>query len=88
MRHHLSLIQEMVKGGNSAEINDYVEGLNNRLTQTEAPEYCKSNAINALLSMYAENARTSGVDLNASIALPEKLFVDEIDLCALISNAL
>lgn len=88
MRHHLSLIQEMVKGGNSAEINDYVEGLNNRLTQTEAPEYCKSNAINALLSMYAEKAQTSGVDFNASIALPEKLFVDEIDLCALISNAL
>lgn len=87
MRHHFSVIQELMKGGGNSRVEEYLAGLNGRLDQTEKTEYCKNVTINALLSVYAERARNNGIMLHAHISLPEAPFVDEIDLCSVISNA-
>lgn len=87
MRHHFSVIQGMLKEGSNPQVEEYLVGLNGRLDQTEKTEYCKNATINALFSVYAERARSNGIMFDAHISLPEVLFIDEIDLCSVISNA-
>lgn len=87
MRHHFSVIQGMLKGGSNSQVEEYLAGLNGRLEKTEKTEYCKNSTINALFSVYAERARSAGVAFDTHISLSEEPFVDEIDLCSVISNA-
>lgn len=87
MRHHFSVIQGMLQEGGNSRVEEYLVGLNGRLDQTEKIEYCKNATINALLSVYGERARSNGIAFDAHISLPEVPFVDEIDLCSVISNA-
>lgn len=87
MRHHFSVIQGMLQEGGNSRVKEYLVGLNGRLDQTEKTEYCKNATINALLSVYGERARSNSITFDAHISLPEVPFVDEIDLCSVISNA-
>lgn len=87
MRHHFSVIQGMLQEGSNPQVEEYLVGLNGRLDKTEKTEYCKNTTINALLSVYGERARSNGIAFDVHISLPEVPFVDEIDLCSVISNA-
>lgn len=87
MRHHFSVIQGLLSNRDYDKIGEYVDGLSGRLSDTENIQYCKAGTINAVLSVYAEKAKQQNIIFDAAVSLPESLFIDETELCSILSNA-
>lgn len=88
MRHHFSVIRELIRGGNAAEAEAYIQTLGVRLEETEQKSYCRNPVANAVLSSLFGRAEELGVRVHSEVDLPQKLPFDDADVCAVFSNLL
>lgn len=88
MRHHLTTIRGMLAGGDTEGAQAYVEKLGSGLAESELERRCANAAVNAVLGSYAARAKSLGCEASMDVLLPEKLPVEETELCVLLSNAL
>ncbi len=88
MRHHLLILEGLVKQGNTDGILSYIENMNGQLSDTEQVIYCENKAANAVLSGYIGQAKEMDCSVTTKVWLPEELPYDEMDLCMLLANAL
>jgi hypothetical protein len=88
MRHHLSLISSFAKEGNLKKIRDYLSNTAAAIDALTPKHYCENETVNLILSSFENKAKKMLVTLQADVTLPEKLDVNDTELCALLSNAL
>lgn len=88
MRHHLLALSNILHDSDSTHAEDYINALVERLEDTENVVYCKNQIINAVLSSYITKAKKIGCVLDTHISIPEKLEIQDIDLCVILANAL
>lgn len=87
-RHHMRALSALLQEGRADAALDYVAGWQGQLTRIESRSWCKNAAVNAVLSSYVTQAEEAGCSLEATVALPEVLPVEELDLCVTLANAL
>lgn len=86
MRHHFSVIKELVRDGNAGEAEKYIDSLGEKLEGTEQRTYTANPIVNAVLSRLLEKAERCGAEVQAAVNIPKDLPFDAADVCAVLSN--
>lgn len=86
MRHHFSVLGGLVRSGNTAEAEAYLNTLGEQMNGAEQRSYCGDPTVNAVLSPLIARAEAEGISADVQIALSQDLPVGSADLCSLLSN--
>ena len=87
MRHHLIVLKNLAKEKDTEHIMEYIGELCGQLSHTEHKNYCQNPTVNAVLSAYIEEAEKY-CTVETRINIPKELPYDELDICAVLANAL
>lgn len=88
MRHYLSNIFALVEGGENDKAKTYISELIGATEMTSMQKYCKNEIVNMILSLHEEKILESGIKFSHDIKIPEKLPFSDVDITAILSNAL
>lgn len=88
IRQHFSVMrayldQQDIEGA-KAYLDAYAQTLPSDIRQT----FTKNFALNAVCTSYGEKARKYGIDYDVELDFPERLPIDEPEICALLGNLL
>lgn len=88
MRHHLAVIEGLIKQNNYDKALEYISKLNGSFGEPDSMSYCKNPEINAVLSEYIGRAESAGCRITRNLVLPEVLPFEENDVCLVLANAI
>ncbi|HAP21178.1 MAG TPA: hypothetical protein DCR27_07860 [Lachnospiraceae bacterium] len=88
IRHHLDVIVEYAKAGDTSAILAYIGEYRNEISEAAVKQYSLNRTVDSILSVYADKAGEGGVSFSVRCNVPEKLSMREIDLIALLGNLL
>lgn len=87
MRHHLNQISALAEMGDMGKLKTYLAQTVSRIPGLDI-HFCENRAADSVLGYYCTLAKREGIPFHAQIDLPERLPVDEVDLCLVLSNLL
>lgn len=87
MRHHFNQLSALAEEGDLDGIKTYLTGATGKIPNLDM-SFCANRAADSVLGYYCALAKREGVPFHAQIDLPEKVPVDEIDMCLVLSNLL
>lgn len=88
IQKHLSVLHMYLQEEKNAEAVNYLDSLELELQAAVAQIHCQNILINFLVEKYRKKAEQMGVIFTADIRLPEKIGVEETDICSLLDNML
>ena len=88
LRHRLQAAAELVARGDRDAALDFLDAAQKRLDEKQEIRWCRPPVLDAVFSSYFDQAETAGIPVDAKIALPDELPVDEGDLAVVLANAL
>lgn len=88
MRHRLQTVASLAQRGDSAALLDYVGTSQETLDAVSPESFCTNPVLDAVLVHAAEQARQKGIAVEMTVALPEELPVDALELSLVFANAL
>ncbi len=87
MRHHLNQLSLLAENGDIETLKDYLAKTASRIPELDM-SFCENRAADSVIGYYCALAKRESIPFRAQIDLPEKLPVDEIDMCLALSNLL
>ncbi len=87
LRNHLTALRGLVDMGEDGKALQYIDQLVDSPALRGGKRLCENDAANAVLSAKAEAMGRSGLTADFSVSLPKALPLAEVDLCALLGNA-
>lgn len=88
VRHHTHLIREYLRSGKLQELEAYLNNYEESLPDFQSLIYCQHYATNTLLGYYAQQAQSSGIDIDIFVQLPETIKLPETTLSVVLGNLL
>ncbi len=88
MRHHIEVIAEYAKTGDTSAILAYIGEYGAEISEAAVKRYSENRTINSILSAYAGKAEEGGVSFSVRCNAPKEIKMREIDLIALLGNLL
>ena len=88
MRHHIGVIAEYAKTGDTSAILTYIREYDTEISEAAVKSYSENRTINSILSAYAGKADEGGISFSVRGNAPKELKIREIDLIALLGNLL
>ena len=88
LRNHLTVVRGRLEQGDTAGALSYLEELSGSPALSGARRICENDTANAVLIAKAEAMRQAGLTPDFAVALPEQLPLSDLDLTALLGNAL
>lgn len=88
MRHHANLLSGLLKEGKPLEALDYLQRLGKIAISDSTEHYCENLVVNTILVYHVEQARAKGMLVECKAVIPEKIDIDEMDICTALSNLL
>ena len=88
MRHHLTLLDEMLSEKETDRAADYIRALLEKAEALPSGNYCDNMIVNAIVGHYLNPAKADKVSVNAEIRAGQSLPVKDEDLCILLTNLL
>lgn len=88
LRNHLTVVRGRLEQGDTAGALSYLEELAGSPALSGARRICENDTANAVLTAKAEAMRQVGLTPDFSVTLPEQLPLSDLDLTALLGNAL
>ncbi len=88
LRNHLTVVRGRLEQGDTQGALSYLEELSGSPALSGARRICENDTANAVLTAKAEAMRQSGLTPDFAVALPEQLPFSDLDLTALLGNAL
>ena len=77
-----------IENGQTERAQAYIRQVCAEIEAQKVRRFCENEAVNLILSSFAQRAEDSGVPLRVRAEVPQFLPVAETDLCVLLSNAL
>lgn len=87
MRHHFQQLMTMAEQEEYEELKSYLQEVTQRIPNTNL-HFCDNRAADNVIGYYYAMAKNEEIPLQLHLDLPEKLPVNEIDLCLILSNLL
>ena len=87
LRHQLCQLAALAEEGNLEKIKAYLSGAVSRIPSLEL-HFCENRAADGVVGYYCALAKREQIPFSVQLDLPERLPVDEIDLCLVLSNLL
>lgn len=88
VRHHIDMIAEYAKAGDTSAILAYIGEYGNEISEAAVRQYSVNRTVNSILSVYAGRTKENGIVFSVRCNISETLSVKEIDLIALLGNLL
>lgn len=88
LRHRLQTVTELVARGDRETAIDFLDAAQKRLDERKEICWCRPPVLDAAFSTYFDQARNERIPVDAKIALPDKLAVNEGELAVVLANAL
>lgn len=88
LRNHLTALQGLLTSGKTAEAGIYLAELSDSPALLGGRRYCENETANVVLASKAAAMEAEGMEMNASLHIPEALPMSAPELCALLGNAL
>jgi len=88
LRHHLSIINELILTKDLTQATQYLEGLDQTLSEVSPKFYCKNKVINAALSHYLNYASLEQIEVISNLDIPANLPINPSELAIVFSNAI
>lgn len=86
LKQHLRVLQGLLCDGNQEALEKYLHDYESSLSQDIFRKYCDNEAVNTIVSYYANQAEAADIDLFVRLCLPKKLPVNEAEFCSLLGN--
>lgn len=87
-KFHLNAASQLMRSGSKEDIENYLKSVEVQLSEKELPKFCENPVVNALLASYAERCAKLDIALTIDAPLPEKLSIDNYELCIICGNIL
>ena len=87
MRHHLNQLSLLAENGDIKTLREYLAKTASRIPELDM-SFCENRAADSVIGYYCALAKRESIPFRAQIELPEKLPVDEVDMCLVLSNLL
>ena len=88
LRHRFRAIAELVTLGKNQEALAFIGAAQTQLEERKPSHWCRPPVLDAVFSSYFDQAKAQGIRVEARIALPDPLPVDEGELAIVLANAL
>ena len=88
LRNHLTVIRGLLEKGDEAGAMDYLDQMAGSPALRGTRRICENEAANVVLAAKAETMEQEGVEADFAVSVPRELPVADVDLCALLGNAL
>ena len=88
MRHHFAAIRGILAQGDTGQVEEYLDALEEGLGGIEQRGYCQNTVINAVLSNLLGRAERAGVDVRVQVNIPKDIPFEGSDVSILLANAL
>ena len=88
LRNHLAAAYGLLESGDPEGAKAYLGKLTGHAGLQGVRRYGPNEMVNVVLSAKAEELERAGLRPEFAVSLPERLFVSDVDLCALLGNAL
>lgn len=86
MKNHLLAIKSMAD--DNKQVKHYIEQLQEKMEETRTVVETGNTVINGLMAEKLQWAVEQGIDVNVNMDLRQSGFIREVDLCAMITNAM
>ena len=87
-KHTIRTLKSLSLAKDYATIDSYLDEYINSMPENDIIQYCKNNAVNALLNFYMQSAKQQDIRLHWKIDLPETVEISNTDLCSILGNIL
>lgn len=87
MRHHFAQLSAMAEDGALTQIKQYLSRAQEKIPNLDM-HFSENHAADSVIGHYCALARHENIPFHAQIDFPEKLPVDEMDMCLILSNLL
>jgi len=87
-RHKLKAIASLVETKQFDELAKVVKEYETNIQRTQVIRYCKSAIIDAVLSVYINKAKATGIEVDVGFAFPETFLANESELATALANAI
>lgn len=88
LRNHLTVLQELIDHGDMEKAGVYAEQILGSPALKGSRQLCENVTANAVLAAKAEEITRQALEGDFQVSLPEDLPIADMDLCALLGNAL
>lgn len=88
MRHHLSILADLIKREDYTETLEYLENIGDYLSMHQEKISTGNTAMDSIVNYMAGVAEQENIQLNCEVEIPEKLQIAAFDLNGIISNLL
>lgn len=88
LRHRLQAVAELVSRGDKKSALEFLDAAQRRLDEQKEIRWCRPPVLDAVFSSCFDQAKNQGILVEANIALPDTLPVDEGELAIVLANAL
>ncbi|MCI8398603.1 MAG: GHKL domain-containing protein [Oscillibacter sp.] len=88
LRNHLTVVQSLLDQGEADRAARYLEEIAASPAMGGRRSLCENETANIVLAAKAEAMEQAGVEADFSVTLPKELAIADLDLCALLGNAL
>jgi two-component system sensor histidine kinase AgrC len=87
-QNHLEVMNTYLKGNKHEELEKYLSQISGEIEPLMHLYYTGNTVADAVLSNKLFIAHAKGIQVNASLVLPEKLTISDVQLCSVLSNLL
>ena len=88
MRQHYGMLLSYAKSGESEKLIRYIEEQTERIDNMRQLTYCENDAVNNILSVYANKAAVSSIAFEVKASVKKELRASASDLVTIIGNLL
>lgn len=88
LRHKLQAVAGMVEKGETEEALAYIGASQAHLDELKPVRWCQNPVLDAIFSSYFNQANRQGIEVQATLAIPDELVVDAAELATVFANAL
>jgi len=85
IRHHMVALAALASEKKLDEMSRYIASLEKRFSQSNTFRYCENDVANAVLGGYIGMAKEKRIAVSVELDLPQKMGIDEYELCTLSS---
>lgn len=88
LRHHVHMLSYYLDEKKYEELRDYIESYRNSILDGERISFCENKVINNIILYFASQAKTSQIDFDVQLSIPEGLSLNPYDISVLLGNLL
>ena len=88
IKNHLNIINRLIIKREYEHAKNYVNNINKKMMEDEIERVTNNKIIDAILFNKIETCKSKNIELDLDIKLPEKINIEDFDICVLYGNLL